>query len=248
MHWNKQDNACVSDCGWCFCCSVQERTGPCAWWRSKKWNNLCRSLTSLLSLTSTPSSLRQSRDATSSPLERWVRFCYLHRAKSSLLDCYLVRVNEPHITNTIAVCCLIADIYRCPDCSSDLSLQIDNGTCICAAMPNKITILRLNESLNKFCIRKVSGPWLEVDRLKVRVWKQCRYSVLIFVLTSLKKVLTFICICRRLRHQSLAAVSTSLATVSLLAPTSFMRLRWSSMCWKVGPLALWFVCTSLLLI
>uniref|UniRef100_A0A8C2X8E9 Citron Rho-interacting kinase n=1 Tax=Cyclopterus lumpus TaxID=8103 RepID=A0A8C2X8E9_CYCLU len=31
---------------------------------------------------------------------------------------------------------------------------IDNGTCICAAMPNKITILRHNESLNKFCIRK----------------------------------------------------------------------------------------------
>ncbi|XP_034022965.1 LOW QUALITY PROTEIN: citron Rho-interacting kinase [Thalassophryne amazonica] len=32
--------------------------------------------------------------------------------------------------------------------------MIDNGMCICAAMPNKITILRHNESLNKFCIRK----------------------------------------------------------------------------------------------
>ncbi|XP_061583740.1 citron rho-interacting kinase isoform X6 [Cololabis saira] len=32
--------------------------------------------------------------------------------------------------------------------------KIDNGLCICAAMPNKITILRHNESLNKFCIRK----------------------------------------------------------------------------------------------
>ncbi|XP_067360962.1 citron Rho-interacting kinase isoform X3 [Channa argus] len=32
--------------------------------------------------------------------------------------------------------------------------KIDNGICICAAMPNKITILRHNESLNKFCIRK----------------------------------------------------------------------------------------------
>ncbi|XP_029682238.1 citron Rho-interacting kinase isoform X2 [Takifugu rubripes] len=32
--------------------------------------------------------------------------------------------------------------------------KIDNGTCICAAMANKITILRHNESLNKFCIRK----------------------------------------------------------------------------------------------
>lgn len=37
-----------------------------------------------------------------------------------------------------------------------LTLQIDNGLCICAAMPNKITILRHNESLNKFCIRKVN--------------------------------------------------------------------------------------------
>lgn len=43
------------------------------------------------------------------------------------------------------------------------SLQIDNGICICAAMPNKITILRHNESLNKFCIRKVSGPETWVD-------------------------------------------------------------------------------------
>lgn len=28
--------------------------------------------------------------------------------------------------------------------------------CICAAMPNKITILRYNDTLNKFCIRKVT--------------------------------------------------------------------------------------------
>lgn len=33
--------------------------------------------------------------------------------------------------------------------------QIDNGPCICAAMPNKITILRYNDNLNKYCIRKV---------------------------------------------------------------------------------------------
>lgn len=51
--------------------------------------------------------------------------------------------------------------YRCPDYSLVLSLQIDNGTCICAAMPNKITILRHNENLNKFCIRKVSWPFKE---------------------------------------------------------------------------------------
>lgn len=40
--------------------------------------------------------------------------------------------------------------------ASTLSLQIDNGPCICAAMPNKITILRYNDNLNKYCIRKVS--------------------------------------------------------------------------------------------
>ncbi|KAG2470873.1 CTRO kinase, partial [Polypterus senegalus] len=32
--------------------------------------------------------------------------------------------------------------------------QIENGPCICAAMPNKVTILRYNDGLNKFCIRK----------------------------------------------------------------------------------------------
>ncbi|KTG07349.1 hypothetical protein cypCar_00026137, partial [Cyprinus carpio] len=31
---------------------------------------------------------------------------------------------------------------------------IENGPCICAAMPNKVTILRYNDNLNKFCIRK----------------------------------------------------------------------------------------------
>lgn len=37
----------------------------------------------------------------------------------------------------------------------NLFQQIDNGPCICAAMPNKITILRHNDNLNKYCIRKV---------------------------------------------------------------------------------------------
>ncbi|XP_019394782.1 PREDICTED: citron Rho-interacting kinase isoform X1 [Crocodylus porosus] len=32
--------------------------------------------------------------------------------------------------------------------------KIENGLCICAAMPNKVVILRYNESLSKFCIRK----------------------------------------------------------------------------------------------
>ncbi|XP_069475825.1 citron Rho-interacting kinase isoform X13 [Ambystoma mexicanum] len=32
--------------------------------------------------------------------------------------------------------------------------KIENGLCICAALPNKVVILRYNESLSKFCIRK----------------------------------------------------------------------------------------------
>ncbi|XP_058014292.1 citron Rho-interacting kinase [Ahaetulla prasina] len=32
--------------------------------------------------------------------------------------------------------------------------KIDNGLCICAAMPSKVVVLRYNESLSKYCIRK----------------------------------------------------------------------------------------------
>ncbi|XP_055650701.1 citron Rho-interacting kinase isoform X9 [Falco peregrinus] len=32
--------------------------------------------------------------------------------------------------------------------------KVENGLCICAAMPNKVIVLRYNESLSKFCIRK----------------------------------------------------------------------------------------------
>ncbi|NXW27024.1 CTRO kinase, partial [Phaetusa simplex] len=32
--------------------------------------------------------------------------------------------------------------------------KVENGLCICAAMPNKVVVLRYNESLSKFCIRK----------------------------------------------------------------------------------------------
>uniref|UniRef100_A0A6J0V6Z9 Citron Rho-interacting kinase n=1 Tax=Pogona vitticeps TaxID=103695 RepID=A0A6J0V6Z9_9SAUR len=32
--------------------------------------------------------------------------------------------------------------------------KIENGLCICAAMPSKLVVLRYNESLGKFCIRK----------------------------------------------------------------------------------------------
>ncbi|XP_023964506.1 citron Rho-interacting kinase isoform X5 [Chrysemys picta bellii] len=32
--------------------------------------------------------------------------------------------------------------------------KVENGLCICAAMPSKVVVLRYNESLSKFCIRK----------------------------------------------------------------------------------------------
>ncbi|NXO03253.1 CTRO kinase, partial [Rhinopomastus cyanomelas] len=32
--------------------------------------------------------------------------------------------------------------------------KVENGLCICAAMPNKVVVLRYNEGLSKFCIRK----------------------------------------------------------------------------------------------
>lgn len=53
---------------------------------------------------------------------------------------------------------------------ADFSRQIDNGTCICAAMPNKITILRHNESLNKFCIRKVGEAQKINERALKPMW------------------------------------------------------------------------------
>lgn len=198
-------------------CVIQEKRGLFVWWKLRRWNSLCPSPTSLLSLTSIPSSLRLSKGATSSPLERWVRlFVWL---------LFMSERAENHSNSTME-CCLTADIYSCPDCSYIFFLQIDNGTCICAAMPNKITILRHNESLNKFCIRKVNESNIFVKVLMVSSASVSNDKV---------SVLNFVYIHRRLRHQSPAAVSTSLATASLLAPTSSMRLRWSSMCWKVFP-------------
>lgn len=67
------------------------------------------------------------------------------------------------------------------DCDVVLSWQIDNGICICAAMPNKITILRHNESLNKFCIRKVSGL-LKMDQERIKSWRKgCVFQVALLV-------------------------------------------------------------------
>ncbi|KAG7259604.1 hypothetical protein CRUP_002581, partial [Coryphaenoides rupestris] len=68
----------------------------------------------------------------------------IKRVKQSLSQSHLPAQPDlnPFIFETVKGCHLFS------------SGKIDNGMCICAAMPNKITILRHNESLNKFCIRK----------------------------------------------------------------------------------------------
>ncbi|XP_030631130.1 citron Rho-interacting kinase [Chanos chanos] len=68
----------------------------------------------------------------------------IKRVKQSLSQSALPTQSElsPYIFETVKGCHLFA------------SGKIENGLCICAAMPNKITILRYNDSLNKFCIRK----------------------------------------------------------------------------------------------
>lgn len=54
-----------------------------------------------------------------------------------------------------------------------IAFQIENGLCICAAMPSKVVILRYNENLSKYCIRKVSpGPCLSCSPSQL-VWKAC---------------------------------------------------------------------------
>ncbi|XP_026204273.1 citron Rho-interacting kinase isoform X2 [Anabas testudineus] len=68
----------------------------------------------------------------------------IKKVKQSLSQSHLPAQPDlnPYIFETVKGCHLFS------------SGKIDNGICICAAMPNKITILRHNESLNKFCIRK----------------------------------------------------------------------------------------------
>lgn len=56
---------------------------------------------------------------------------------------------------------------------SPIAFQIENGLCICAAMPNKVVILRYNENLSKYCIRKVSPrPRLSCSPCEL-VWEVC---------------------------------------------------------------------------
>ncbi|XP_062339164.1 citron rho-interacting kinase isoform X2 [Osmerus eperlanus] len=76
--------------------------------------------------------------------ERALCLVEIKKVKQSLSQSHLPAQPElsPYIFETVKGCHLFS------------SGKIDNGTCICAAMPNKITILRYNDSLNKFCIRK----------------------------------------------------------------------------------------------
>uniref|UniRef100_A0A4W6CRE2 Citron Rho-interacting kinase n=1 Tax=Lates calcarifer TaxID=8187 RepID=A0A4W6CRE2_LATCA len=76
--------------------------------------------------------------------ERALCLVEIKKVKQSLSQSHLPAQPDlnPFIFETVKGCHLFS------------SGKIDNGICICAAMPNKITILRHNESLNKFCIRK----------------------------------------------------------------------------------------------
>uniref|UniRef100_A0A4W5R6Y2 Citron rho-interacting serine/threonine kinase n=1 Tax=Hucho hucho TaxID=62062 RepID=A0A4W5R6Y2_9TELE len=76
--------------------------------------------------------------------ERALCLVEIKKVKQSLAQSHLPAQSElePFIFETVKGCHLFS------------AGKIDNGPCICAAMPNKITILRYNDNLNKFCIRK----------------------------------------------------------------------------------------------
>ncbi|XP_052418568.1 citron Rho-interacting kinase isoform X4 [Carassius gibelio] len=76
--------------------------------------------------------------------ERALCLMEIKKVKQSLSQSHLPTLPEivPYIFETVKGCHLFA------------AGRIENGPCICAAMPNKVTILRYNDNLNKFCIRK----------------------------------------------------------------------------------------------
>ncbi|XP_034025609.1 citron Rho-interacting kinase isoform X2 [Thalassophryne amazonica] len=76
--------------------------------------------------------------------ERALCLVEIKRVKQSLAQSHLPSQSElaPYIFETVKGCHLFA------------AGRVDSGSCICAAMPNKITILQHNDSLNKYCIRK----------------------------------------------------------------------------------------------
>uniref|UniRef100_A0A673LGJ9 non-specific serine/threonine protein kinase n=1 Tax=Sinocyclocheilus rhinocerous TaxID=307959 RepID=A0A673LGJ9_9TELE len=76
--------------------------------------------------------------------ERALCLVDIKRVKQSLAQSHLPAQPDlsPYVFEAVKGCHLFA------------SGKIDTCMCICAAMPNKITILRFNDTLNKFCIRK----------------------------------------------------------------------------------------------
>uniref|UniRef100_A0A671RXX0 Citron Rho-interacting kinase-like n=1 Tax=Sinocyclocheilus anshuiensis TaxID=1608454 RepID=A0A671RXX0_9TELE len=76
--------------------------------------------------------------------ERALCLVEIKKVKQSLSQSHLPTLPEivPYIFETVKGCHLFT------------AGRIENGPCICAAMPNKVTILRYNDNLNKFCIRK----------------------------------------------------------------------------------------------
>ncbi|XP_076125913.1 citron Rho-interacting kinase [Alosa pseudoharengus] len=76
--------------------------------------------------------------------ERALCLVEIKKVKLSLSQAHLPTLPElaPFIFETVKGCHLFS------------AGRIDNGSCICAAMPNKVTILRYNDNLSKFCIRK----------------------------------------------------------------------------------------------
>ncbi|XP_072315820.1 citron Rho-interacting kinase-like [Eucyclogobius newberryi] len=61
-------------------------------------------------------------------------------------------LSQSHLPTPPDLCPLVFDTVK--GCHLFSSGKIDSGLCICAATATKITIMRHNESLNKFCIRK----------------------------------------------------------------------------------------------
>ncbi|TTP43317.1 Citron Rho-interacting kinase [Bagarius yarrelli] len=76
--------------------------------------------------------------------ERALCLVEIKKVKQSLSQSHLPTLPEisPYIFETVKGCHLFS------------AGRIENGSCICAAMPNKVTILRYNDNLSKFCIRK----------------------------------------------------------------------------------------------
>uniref|UniRef100_A0A6Q2WYE4 non-specific serine/threonine protein kinase n=1 Tax=Esox lucius TaxID=8010 RepID=A0A6Q2WYE4_ESOLU len=76
--------------------------------------------------------------------ERALCLVEIKKVKQSLSQSHLPAQPDlnPYIFETVKGCHLFS------------AGKMENGMCICAAMPNKITILRYNDSLGKFCIRK----------------------------------------------------------------------------------------------